>query len=166
MSRRIRWCSWSYQPVEACVEHGDGHPHRDEISDLGTDDEPQTSGALVLVWPGDYRRQEVWVASGANIGSWYCLGNEFRRPKVWDAPTPGIWDRSPRRVRPAGTVPVQPTWSVVLGRGPVSLLSVSHVDAYREGWRNGRRSLAEQIESLAEEDPGEGDSGANTVADD
>jgi hypothetical protein len=127
------WCSLSYKPARLCEDHTGEFPHYDVLSDLGSEDEPQTSGALVLVWAGDYRRHEVWVASGANIGNWYCLGNEFLRPKVWDPPRQDVWDRSPQLPRPAGTIPTQPDWSHVLGRGPVMLLSTGRGDAYREG---------------------------------
>lgn len=44
---------------------------------LGRYDEPQDSGAVVAVHSGDYRRQEIWVNSGANVGTWYPLGGEF-----------------------------------------------------------------------------------------
>jgi hypothetical protein len=141
-------------PVVNCPEHSMGHPHRDRLSDLGDEDEPRGNGALVLVWAGDYRQQEVWVASGANVGNWYCLGNEFHRPKVWDPPERSLWDRSPQPPRPTGTIPLQPTWKDVLGRGPVSLLTHDNVTSYRAGWRNGRRRLHEEIEALAEDDSG------------
>lgn len=160
MAGPVTWCTWSYKPVLACPDHGEGHPHRDVLSKLGPDDEPRDSGALVLVWAGDYRRQEVWVASGANIGNWYCLGNEFGRPKVWDPPRDPIIDllrRDPPPPRPAGTIPLQPDWYNVLERGPVSLLGHDNVTAYRTGWRNGRRRLHEEIESLAEDDSGADD---------
>lgn len=160
------WCPSTYVPAAACIDHSAGcYPHRDELSDLGSEDEPQNNGALVLVWAGDYRRQEVWVASGANIGNWYCLGNEFFRPKVWDPPRRDVWDRSLGPARPAGTIPMHPCWSDVLGRGPVMLLSTGRGDAYRQGWRNGRRNLVEQIGALAEEDPSGGDSAGAAVVD-
>jgi hypothetical protein len=157
------WCSWSYRPAAECDEHGSGHPHRDVVSPLGPDDEPRYNGALVLVWAGDYRFQEVWVASGANIGNWYCLGNEFRRPPVWDPPKQDMWDRSPQPPRPAGTIPLQPDWFFVLTRGPASLLSHQDDTGYRNGWRNGRRRLVEEIETLAEDDSGADEDSGGTA---
>jgi len=154
MSARVTWCLWTRRRVADCVEHGTGHPHRDMVSDLGADDEPRSSGALVVVWAGEYQYQEVWVASGANIGNWYCLGGEFGRPKAWDPPSREFFDRSPVPQRPAGTIPLHPTWEDVLDRGPVSLLTHDNVTAYRTGWRNGRRRLHEEIEELAEDDSG------------
>lgn len=155
---RGTWCNWSYKRADQCPDHTTGHPHRDVTGALGPDDEPRRSGALVEVWAGDYRRQEVWVASGANIGNWYCLGGEFGRPQVWDPPARPYADmitsREPCPPRPAGTVPLQPTWQDVLGRGPVSLLSTNNQDAYADGWRNGRRDLVYRIESLADDDSG------------
>jgi hypothetical protein len=150
---KMVWCLRAQRPVGECADHENGR-HRDWVSDLGPDDEPQHGGALVLVWAGDYRMQEVWVASGANIGNWYCLGNEFSRPTVWEPPKREFWDRSPEPPRPAGTIPQHPTWDDVLTRGPVSLLSHDNVTAYRAGWSNGRRRLSQEIESLAEDDSG------------
>lgn len=152
MSAPTVWCGWSRRPVAGCTDHAEGHPHRDVPSVLGPDDEPRSGGALVLVWAGEYRWQEVWVASGANIGNWYCLGSEFGRPKAWDAPRQDMWDRSAVSVRPTGTIPQHPHWEDVLARGPVSLLSYDNREAYAFGWRNGRRHLVEAFESLAEED--------------
>lgn len=158
MAAPVTWCPWSYKPVSACPGHDEGHPHSDTVSALGPDDEPRSNGALVLVWAGDYRRQEVWTASGANIGNWYCLGNEFGRPKVWDPEPPmpllDLIGSRPKPVMPAGMIPLQPDWDDVLKRGPVSLLGHDNVTAYRAGWRNGRRRLYEEIESLAEDDSG------------
>jgi hypothetical protein len=152
MTTRLVWCMRSGELAGQCADHGSGH--RDLVSPLGADDEPQGSGALVLVWAGDYRRQEVWVASGSNIGNWYCLGGEYGRPKVWDPPQQDIWDRRPLLPRPFGTIPQHPDWSFVLTRGPVSLLAYDNSEAYRDGWRNGRRRLHQEIESLAEDDSG------------
>jgi hypothetical protein len=152
VSVRIAWCGRSGEPAGTCAEHASGH--RDLLSDLGSEDEPRSNGALVLVWAGDYRRQEVWVASGSNIGNWYCLGGEYGRPKVWDPPRQEMWDRRPQLGRPFGTIPQHPDWSFVLTRGPVSLLSYDNSEACRDGWRNGRRRLYEEIEALAEDDSG------------
>lgn len=109
---------------------------------LGPYDEPRASGAVVAVHYGDYRQQEIWVASGANIGNWYPLGNEF-----W-----AVWDR---KRMPAGVTNPHPTWSDVLARGPVTLLVPGDGEAYREGWRNGRRDLWQRMEDMAYEDPEE-----------
>lgn len=109
---------------------------------LGPDDEPQQSGAVVAVHYGDYRRQEIWVSSGANIGNWYPLGGEF-----WL-----VWDR---QRMPAGVTTQHPTWSDVLARGPVTLLVPAGAEAYRQGWRAGRRDLWQAMEDAAEEDPRE-----------
>jgi hypothetical protein len=136
------WCGWSYQPSRKCPDHGEGEPHSNIVSPLGPGDEPRQNGALVIVWPGNYRRQETWTASGANIGNWYCLGNEFGRPRIWQPPTNPIIDLLPHRGPvpqcPPGMVPLHPDWSDVLKRGPVFLLSHDNVTAYRTGWRNGR----------------------------
>ena len=105
---------------------------------LGQDDEPQQSGAIVAVHYGDYHAQEIWVRSGANIGNWYCLGGEF-----------GV----PSRRHDGRPLPLHPRWEDVLERGPVTLLASGHDEAYATGWANGRRHLVEQIETLSEEDP-------------
>lgn len=158
MATPVAWCPWSYKPVLACPDHNEGHPHRDVVSALGPDDEPHSNGALVLVWPGSYRRQEVWTASGANIGAWYCLGNEFGRPKVWEPPRRdpiiSLLGREPTPQCPPGMIPLQPDWYDVLKRGPVCLLGYDDMTAYRAGWRNGRRRLYEEIENLAADDSG------------
>lgn len=150
MSTASIWCTWSFKKVADCEDHGPDEPgHREIVSQLGDEDEPQSSGALVVVWPADYRRQEIWVASGANIGNWYCLGNEFGTPKVWDAPPRNMFDRSPGPQRPAGTVPQHPHWYDITARGPVVLLGTGDDDTYRAGWSAGRRHLAQQVEALA-----------------
>ncbi len=107
---------------------------------LGPDDEPQQPGAVVAVHWGDYRRQEIWVNSGASFGKWYPLGGEF-----W-----AVWDR---QRMPAGVTKQHPEWSDVLARGPVTLLTPADGSAYLAGWRNGRRALWQDMESMAEEDP-------------
>ncbi len=154
MGSHTVWCTRSHVPVGSCAEHT--NDHHVVTSQLGEDDEPRENGALVIVWAGDYRMQEVWVASGANIGNWYCLGNEFRQPKIWDPPKVDIWRMNPPPPppRPAGTIPLQPDWYFVLTRGPVTLLSYDNGSAYRTGWVNGRRRLHEEIEQLAEDDSG------------
>jgi hypothetical protein len=106
---------------------------------LGPDDEPQSSGAVVAVNYGDYRRQEIWVASGTNIGNWHPLGGEH-----WL-----VWDR---QQMPAGVTKRHPTWEDVLARGPVVLLTAATEDAYEAGWVAGRRQLVKTVETLAEED--------------
>ncbi len=123
---------------------------------LGRDDEPQNSGAIVAVNHGSYRDQELWVRSGANIGNWYPLGNEFGiRMKVWDDPRSSLEKLGigPAPKRPEGTIPQHPEWSDVLARGPVTLLVPADGAAYLSGWRNGRRALWQDMESMAEEDP-------------
>ena len=134
-----------------------------EPKNLGPDDEPQGSGAIVAVHYGDYRRQEIWVSSGANIGNWYCLGGEFR---VGGPPTAedrrSYAERMTSRehwVQPPGTIPLQPVWTDVLGRGPVVLLAAGQDDVYAAGWEAGRRRMLEQIEDLRDDEdvpPGHG----------
>ena len=47
------------------------------------DPEPDVRpGTIAVVYFGDYRAQEAWVASGSNIGAWYPLGSEHW--VVWD----------------------------------------------------------------------------------
>lgn len=105
------------------------------------DPEPEVSvGALAVVHYGDYRAQEVWVASGSNIGNWYPLGGEH-----WV-----VWDR---KRMPAGVTKSHPTWDDVTARGPVTLLVAASREAYRQGWASGRRDLFLAIEELSEEDP-------------
>lgn len=122
---------------------------------LGPQDEPQHNGAIVVVHYGDYRAQEIWVSSGANIGNWYPLGGEFGRPKVWDDPrsyAEKLFDRA-EPTRPAGTIPQHPHWEDVLARGPVTLLVPAGAAAYLEGWRNGRRAFWQDMEDAAYDDP-------------
>lgn len=124
---------------------------------IGADDEPQESGAVVALWWGDYRRQEIWVRSGANIGNWYCLGGEFGTPKVWDPPHDALRliSRSPMPERPAGTVPLHPDWWFLVQRGPVTLLSPGDEATYRAGWSAGRRDLWQSMENEVDEGPSE-----------
>lgn len=103
-----------------------------EPATLGRHDEPQHSGAVVAVNYGDYRTIECWIRSGANIGNWYPLGGEFGCP--------------------TGEVPLHPHWEDVLARGPVTLLVPGDQDAYSAGWRNGRRRMVEQMETVADDD--------------
>lgn len=107
---------------------------------LDADDEPQSSGAVVAVHYGDYRRQEIWVSSGASVGSWYPLGGEF-----W-----AVWDR---QRMPAGVTKDHPVWADVLARGPVTLLTPGDDDTYRAGWRNGRRRMWEDLEDAVYDEP-------------
>lgn len=100
---------------------------------LGYADEPQDSGAVVAVNWGDYRRIELWIRSGDNIGNWYYLGNESGRPM-------------------RGEIPVHPTWRDVLARGPVTLLVASDAEARAAGWAAGRRRLLEQMEGRLDDD--------------
>lgn len=121
---------------------------------LGEADEPQGSGAVVAVHFGDYRRQEIWVNSGANIGNWYCLGGEFGTPKVVEDPrTPFDMIRQTQWTQPPGTLPLHPTWYDVLRRGPVTLLVPGDDAAYVAGWRAGRRALHNDMENLIHDDP-------------
>lgn len=99
----------------------------------GRDDEPQQSGAVVAVNYGDYHAQELWIRSGANIGNWYCLGGEFGVPR-----------------HGTHTLPLHPHWEDVLARGPVTLLTADHDEAYAAGWASGRRRLVEQIDTFAD----------------
>lgn len=154
------WCTWSYKRVRNCPGHAaDRAGHREVVSQLGGADEPRSNGALVVVWPDDYRRMEVWVASGANIGNWYCLGNEFGVPKTWrdpaatGMPAAALMMRTEPPARmPDGMIPLQPTWLAVLDRGPTVLLTAGTGEQYRMGWENGRRALLGEIETLAEDD--------------
>lgn len=109
---------------------------------LGPADEPQESGAIVAVHHGDYRQQEVWVRSGANIGNWYPLGGEF-------------WAVGDRQRMPAGVTKQHPEWTDVLARGPVVLLVPGDADMYRQGWRAGRRDLWQGMEDATYDDPQE-----------
>jgi hypothetical protein len=101
------------------------------------------------------RKQEVWVSSGTNVGNWYPLGGEFGTPKVVEDPRTPMEKMMSREYwrQPPGTVPLHPTWSDVLARGPVVLLAAVDGAAYLAGWRAGRRELWQQMEELAGEDP-------------
>lgn len=105
------------------------------------DPEPEVRpGTLAVVNPGDYRIQEVWVASGANIGNWYPLGGEF-------------WAVGDHKRMPAGiTTSGHPVWADLTARGPVTLMVAAPGDAYRQGWNDGRRRLLEQIEGLKDDE--------------
>lgn len=109
---------------------------------LGLAEEPQGSGAVVAVHYGDYRRQEIWVSSGSNVGNWYPLGGEH-------------WVVFDRKHMPAGVTMQHPHWEDVLARGPVTLLVQADAEAYRQGWRAGRRNLWQAMEEAADEDPPE-----------
>ena len=129
------------------------------------DPEPDYHGGTVVAihW-GDYRRQEIWVASGANIGNWYPLGGEFGRPKMWVDPRSELERLAhyPHRDTSGpgpGEVPLHPVWSDLVARGPVTLLVPAQADTYAAGWADGRRRLLEQIEELRDEEdvpPGHG----------
>jgi hypothetical protein len=120
---------------------------------LGPADEPQRSGAVVAVRWGDYRRQQIFVSSGANIGTWYCLGGEFGRVEVVSDPRTPLDRLRLRWTQPPGTIPPHPTWSDVLALGPVTLLVPSDADAYRAGWLAGRRDLWQGMEDSVRDDP-------------
>lgn len=122
---------------------------------LGPGDKLQNSGAVVAVHWGDYRLQEIWVSSGANIGNWYPLGGEFGRPRVADDPRNAlekISDHRPWR-QPPGTVPLHPTWTDVLARGPVTLLVAGDDASYVAGWKAGRRDLWQSMENEIDDEP-------------
>lgn len=104
------------------------------------DSEPEVmGGAIAVVNYGDYRHQEVWVASGANIGNWYPLGSEF-----W-----AVWSR---QAMPPGVTKAHPTWDDVTARGPVTLVVAAAQESYRRGWASGRKRLLEQIEFLEDDE--------------
>lgn len=124
---------------------------------LGLTDEPQGAGTIVVVNHGNYRDQEAWVRSGANIGCWYPLGGEFGGPKVAEDPRnelEKLSSRVPWR-QPPGTIPLHPQWEDVIARGPVTLLVAADDESYRRGWRAGRRDLWQAMEEVAEDDPPE-----------
>jgi hypothetical protein len=122
---------------------------------LGPYDEPQDSGTLVAVHHGD-RDQEVWVRSRSNIGNWYPLGSEYGRPRPWDDPRSEIeklrW-AGPMPHPGPGEVPRHPHWQDVLARGPVTLLVTGERGAYAAGWKNGRRRMVEQMETVSYDEP-------------
>lgn len=123
---------------------------------LGPHDEPQHSGAVVAVNYGDYRTQELWQRSGSSIGNWWCLGGEWGRPKAWIDTRNSLEQLAHRGPEPRpGPDEIRqfPHWEDVLARGPVTLLVPGDRDSYRAGWRNGRRRLAEQVETLAGDGP-------------
>lgn len=121
---------------------------------LGPHGEPQHSGAVVAVNWGDYRTQELWVRSGANIGNWYPLGGEFVRPRRWidrRSPAELLMNVPPDGPGP-GEVPLHPHWEDVLARGPVTLLVASDAEARAAGWAAGRRRLFEQMEGQIDDE--------------
>ncbi len=124
---------------------------------LGPDDEPQNSGAAVAVHWGDYRAQEIWVRSGANIGNWYPLGGEFGRPRVAQDPRNDLEKIMGKKwEQPPGTIPLHPHWDDVLRRGPVTLLVPGDDDTYTAGWRAGRTALWNEMENYIHDDPPNG----------
>lgn len=123
---------------------------------LGPDDEPRSSGAIVVVNYGDYRSQETWTRSGADIGVWRCLGGEFGRPKVWTDPrsyAEKLVSRGPEPRPGPNEIPLHPDWSDVLARGPVTLLVAGDDEAYRRGWRAGRQQMWENLEEAVYDEP-------------
>jgi hypothetical protein len=102
---------------------------------LGPSDEPHNCGAVVVVHYGNYRRQEIFVSSGANLGNWYCLGGEFGVPR-----------------HGSSELPLHPVWADVLARGPVTLLSAGDQATYAAGWAAGRRRMVQQMEELGDGD--------------
>lgn len=102
------------------------------------DPEPDVlPGTLAVVHVGDYQRQEVWVASGSNIGNWYPLGGEH-----WV-----VWARA---ALPPAVLKEHPVWRDVVARGPVVLMVAVGGSGYEQGWVDGRAQLLEQIQQLAE----------------
>lgn len=146
------WCRW-HQALMPCVVT-DGHC--DPMRGLSVSDEPDQPGAVAAVWFGDYRRQEIWVSSGANMGNWYCLGGEFGRPRTWVDRRSAL-DQMTRNgpYRPGedgpgpGEIPQHPNWNHVLDRGPVTLLTTDH-QAYALGWANGVRAVRHRIDTELE----------------
>jgi hypothetical protein len=117
------------------------------------DPEPNVGpGTVAAVHYGDYRRQELWIRSGANIGAWYPLGGEFGAPKVAEDPRPDETFSRDRWQRPPGTVPLHPSWYDMVERGPVTILVAAPADAYTAGWRTGRARLLEQIDQLRDDE--------------
>jgi hypothetical protein len=124
---------------------------------LGPDDEPQQSGAVVAVNWGDYRNQQIFVSSGANIGNWYCLGGEFGRIETVED-NRSYYEKTfgtSRWEQPAGTLPLHPTWSDLLKLGPVTLLVPAGDGAYRAGWKAGRRAFWSEMEDHVDDEPAE-----------
>lgn len=120
---------------------------------LGPHDEPQQSGAIVAIHHGDYRRQQVFVASGANIGIWYCLGGEYGRVKVVDDQRNHLEQLGSKWRQPSGTIPQHPHWEDLLALGPVTLLVPGNNATYDAGWRAGRRDLWNTVEALVYDGP-------------
>jgi hypothetical protein len=127
------------------------------MPNLGHQDEPQQSGAVVAVNYGNYRTQEIWIRSGSAIGNWWCLGGEYGRPKPWDDPRTDMekmlrhWDE-PAPTPGPGEIVRYPTWEHVLARGPVTLLTPGDEATYKAGWATGRRRMVEQMEEVSDSD--------------
>lgn len=113
-------------------------------------------GTVAVVNYGDYASQEVWMKSGVMDGSWICLGGDGgQRPPIRDDPrtyAQKLVDPRPY-IPPAGALPSWPKWTDMLRRGPVVILAPGQHALYEAGWRNGRRDLLSEIESLAEDGP-------------
>lgn len=126
------------------------------------DPEPEvTGGTIAVVNYGDYRTQEIWVASGSNIGNWYPLGGEFGAPKVAEDPRTTIQQMVDPRgwQQPPGTVPSYPTWDDMTARGPVVIVTATNAESYARGWTDGRARLLAQVEELRDDEdvpPGHG----------
>lgn len=95
-----------------------------------------SAGTIAVVHYGDYRRQEIWVLCGSNVGNWYPLGNQYGNRALNDP-----------------TVPQHPHWDDIVARGPVTILAATSQEAYRSGWADGRRNLFEQVEQEYEWGP-------------
>jgi hypothetical protein len=130
------------------------------------DPEPDYSGGAVFaVHYGNYRRQEIWVASGDNIGNLYPLGGEAGKPRIVEDPRSELEKIGPTLGRsrtwqqPPGTIPLHPTWHDMVARGPVVMLVPGQADTYAAGWATGRQRLLAQIEQLRDDEdvpPGHG----------
>lgn len=118
------------------------------------DIEPELpSSALAVVHYGNYRDQEVWVRSGANIGNWYPLWGEFGpRARVAEDTRTYMEQMASREVwrRPPGTIPLHPTWDDVLARGPVVIVVPGQEGVWDAGWKTGQRRLIERIQEIAD----------------
>lgn len=112
-------------------------------------------GTVIAVHYGDYRNQEIWVASGAHVGNWLCLGGEFGRPKIVEDDRNALEKMSGRIrwVQPEGTIPLWPDLRDILRRGPVTRLVAADRETYVAGWRDGRRQLVSEMDEAAYEGP-------------
>lgn len=155
--RELHAVGATMSPKQWCLRHYEPSPCWDDdcsfVTGAGGEDEPHDSGAIAVTWLGDYRYQCVWVRSGANIGNWYPLGNEFGRPQTWADPrnelermtSPAPEGRAPRNM-----VPLHPEWADLLDRGPVTVLAATNQKAYERGWAAGVRKARYAVDSQLE----------------